>query len=278
MKVFDYRERDPLPLESLFPTDILDDPWIVYHGTSGALEAEIDTNGIRAAKSIVGADVIRCVVDVFNRLRWYGAHGGGYPALSGYSTFDVDQGRPAFLAMSALRAMTYADVDHAGGEAARAMHHALDDLEVLLAAHGSQSREPDEEWPELSEETRRVVLETVLKLKELRESIRLVREAHTHGVVYAVRLKPRDLVRVTYHMKMGLMFHGAIGPDRRVAKALLPPRFEQRPGGDPQRSRFFMQPVLLRYIEAVAKIRSSQPEIPEEALAAAVEAAVRRAV
>lgn len=277
MTVTDLRNAGPIDPGALFPRGILDDPWIVYHGTSGALEADIDANGIRPAQSVVSADVIRRVVGVFKRLRWDGMHGGGYPALSGYSTFDVDHGRPVFLAESALRAATYADLDYAGGEAVRALRHAFDDLETLLSVRRSASHESEEEWPEVSEETRRLVLETILDLRELRESIRSTREAHKHGVVYAVRLEPRDLVRVTHDKKAGLMFHGEIAPDRRVAKALLPPRFEQRPGGDAQRSRFFMQPVLMRYIEAVAQIRSSRPEIPEEVLAAAVEAAVRNA-
>lgn len=277
MKVFDYRDRDPLPLEALFPTDILDDPWMVYHGTSGALEAEIDTRGIRAARSIVDSNAIERIVGVFERLDWGGTHGGGYPVLAGFSTFDVSQRRPVFLGESALRVTTFAAADFAGGEVVRAVHHALEDLEIL--ASGAWP----EDWPSvdrpkgMATENLQLVRDTLDKLVELRGAIQRIRAAHTHGVVYAVRLRVGDIPRLKYNNAMGLMYRGEIPADRLVAKTLVPATVRGRMDQDEQRLRFAVSGPIRRLVGIAEELRSKMPGLPEDVLAAALEAAVRKA-
>ncbi len=272
MKVFDYRERDPLPLKSMFPTDILDEPWIVYHGTSGALAAEIDTNGIRAARSIVDSNAIERIVGVFERLDWGGTHGGGYPVLAAFSTFDVSQGRPVFLGESALRVTTFAAADFAGGEVARAVHHALADLRRVVDGDWPANVRPEDRPAAITPEAIHGVARTLEELGNLRQAIAEIRAGHTHGVVYAVRLQPGDLVRAKHHKQMGLMIDGGVPAERLVAKALLPASFERSIGLNDRRAQFINESPILSVIRLVEELKKSLPGVPEEALAAALKA------
>jgi len=274
MEVFDYRDSVPLDYQVLFPAEILDDPWIVYHGTSAAREADIDAHGIRAAHSIADAATIERVVRLFEALDWGGVQTGGYPVLAGFSSYDVSQGRPIYLAESAARATTFAAADFAGGEAARAMHYALEDLTVFLSGECPADLPATWQTPERTATRLDLVKSTLEGLADLRTAIRGIREAHTHGVVYAVELVPADLLELRHSTSMGLMINQAIPVERLVAKATLPADVQDHRGQDNQRFRFVTEGALLAYLELADVLRAVMPESSRTELAGALTAAV----
>lgn len=121
--------------KELFPDVISKDDWIVYHGTSSLYEFEIDSSGFRPSSHIAGKEEVQAVVSVYERMNWAGAHGGGFPVLKAFSLeHDLadPRGKHVYFAESSCRASLYAMRDFAGGECARALRHALRDLQEYL--------------------------------------------------------------------------------------------------------------------------------------------------
>ena len=69
----------------------------------------------------------------------------------------------------------------------------------------------------------------VPELQRIHRQIAEARARHTHGIIYAIELKPRDALRVNIHSSMGIIYPDGLGPDRLFAKVIVPPTTEWLP-------------------------------------------------
>jgi hypothetical protein len=238
----------------IFPREITDDTSILYHGTSGENADSIERDGLEWRGGVYEYEDIVRVVAVYHALGWFGISGDGLPTLTSFTRNDFAGGasKPIYLAETAWRASRYARRDVAGGETARALRCAFDDLLLYVAdrairdAHASEA--PADvfpgapSWPEvesvavnaekhgLSDDDRRLWVEEQLRrLVGLHDRCRVPLLRYTHGVVYAIRIthEDRGILR-SRGGTGGVEWPGRIPPERLVGKAALPMNYEHR--------------------------------------------------
>jgi hypothetical protein len=199
----------------LFGDQIDFDPWVAFHGTSSAFEAQIDSVGLNSNRALFSKDEIAAVVSVFDRVQWAGEHLGGLVVLKPWSLgFDRAPGeRPRlYLAESSHRASLYATRDFCGGEAARALRYAFQDLRRYADGSAGDGTALDREW----------VASQIERLGSTEKAAFGPLENHLHGVVYAIRLTPVDVPYLEYNSSMGIIAASVIPPEKLFAKAVVP--------------------------------------------------------
>jgi hypothetical protein len=228
-----------------FPDEITLDPWVLYHGTSGLSESQIDSKGLSCNTPTFEKREIEAVDAIFETLQWNGRTGASRAVLQPFSIvhdFGDSSLKPLCFAESAYRAMTYATRDFAGGEAARAIRYSFDELwefvtdeevrELHLqrlfraaedAKHFSVAL-PSPEIPDLV--TIRGKLES---LASLRARAQYFSKNHRYGVVCAVRFEPSDLDAMSYHGAMGIKCFDVVSPDRIIGKTHVPVDYDNPP-------------------------------------------------
>lgn len=128
MELTEFSLAQNATIESLFPQAITSDSWILYHATSSIAEERIDTEGL-----IPSADhdaMLIKLIKVFRAMNWAGENGAGYPVLKGFLLQRASLPN-LYFRESSTRSLLYAKRDFAGGETARAMYHALEELKVV---------------------------------------------------------------------------------------------------------------------------------------------------
>jgi hypothetical protein len=216
----------------LFPEEIFADPWIAFHGTSGARANAIESNGLRWPAELISKKDVEFVVEIFRAIDWAGLSKGGLPVLEPFSLnhdFRGNESKPTYLAEYSVRAMTYASHDFAGGETCRALRYAFNDLQSYLDSVEVRRAHATGQGRRMSTSSRGS--ETVdmvwlrQKLSECAKSRRICESAfakHTFGVVYAVQFDPIDLTQLGIRKSMGIEFRGVIAPCKLVAKVSIP--------------------------------------------------------
>lgn len=236
MQYFDfvapYAEEPNLP----FPEDIANCPSVLYHGTSGAAAARIESIGLQPDQTF-SLEEIASVVAVFEMLRWDGT--GASCALSdlrAYGTRDRLPGglRPVFLATSSARATRYAKEDRAGGEMAQHIRVAFSDLSRYLhdpsvrhARDQASPRVDSEASPQsvgLGDRLHRLE-DALVHLDHLRVRAEGAQQRHGYGIVYAVRFGGRDR-RFLYRNGTDVCCRCPIPADRIVGATRVPHEFE----------------------------------------------------
>lgn len=148
MRVIDLRDSfSDLLLDKQLPKDIANNPWIAYHGTSSTVESIIDQSGLAWQPNTYTREDVDHIVAIYDELDWLGLDGAGYQVLMPFSQghdFDGRDKKAIYLANSAERALLFASQDFAGGETARAIRHALDDLSQYL--HNPELRKIHREY------------------------------------------------------------------------------------------------------------------------------------
>jgi len=126
----------------LFCSDIEDDPWIAFHGTTSSFERAIDSQGLVPQAALISKSEIKRVVKVFDAIHWAGRSTAGLAVLKPFSLqHDLAESelKPISFGEISYRASLFATRDFAGGESARALRYSLRDLEAFLS--DSQLRE-----------------------------------------------------------------------------------------------------------------------------------------
>jgi len=221
-----------------FPDEIALDPWVLYHGTSGQFEAQIESQGLRCSDPAFTKAELEAVDAIFEALQWNGRTGASRAVLKPFSLghdFGESSSKPTYFAECAYRAMTFATRDFAGGEAARALRHSFDELWEFINDDGirephllrirgeAEQRQhfgnclPGPANPNLSS-----IKLTLESLTPVRQHARHYWENHPHGVVYAVRFRPSDLEAMKYHSSMGVKCFADILPERLIGKTRIP--------------------------------------------------------
>lgn len=252
----------------LFPREIDEDPWVLYHGTSSLYEAQIDARGLTSASALFTKADVEKVLDVFRRLRWSGSSGRSRAVLEPYSAnYDLSQarGRPIYLTEDAARAVRYATKQLAGGEIASTIRCCFAELGEYLADPEVRKEHlayQELDWNDAISTGRALphpptecdlggLAADLESLGELRErAARLFRE-HEYGLVYAVRIMDAQVPDLGGRLGMGIMAFKPLGPDGLVAKARVPPSHEWEPAAaNPERMQSRLESGVLAAILA----------------------------
>ena len=222
--------------DTLFESDIDQDPWVQYHATSSLYEDRIDAEGLQWTSNVFSAADILDVIRVFRSMNWCGVHTGGYAVLGSFSLADF-QGKdfkPIYFREYSVRSLPYAERDFAGGETSRALRYAIRDLERYLTEESvrdqhlhkqrrnaislaSQGAIPgrvvrvDLDWLE----------EKIKRLRPLRERCDALKENYEYGVVYAVRFTRKDIPVLSFSSFMGLRCDAPIPREKIVGKVRI---------------------------------------------------------
>lgn len=137
MKIRTYYYKNTETFECPFGKKYFYDYMVAYHGTSNIAENDIDKHGFIWSDSLFTRDEVNAVLDVFKQLLWCGQSLGGLFVLSQYAKRDFERNplnktKPIFFASSSHSALLYSSIDFAGGETARALRHAFEDLRRFL--------------------------------------------------------------------------------------------------------------------------------------------------
>ncbi len=226
-----------------FPDEIASNPWVLYHGTSGEAESQIDTHGFcRSGSPFKKAD-LQAVVDIFDELGWAGCSGSSLAVLRPFSLehdFGDSAQKPIFFAECAYRAITFASLDFSGGETARSLRYCFAELwkylqdESIQEAHlakirrevmcGQRNGRLSRKLPCADLEEIRSRVEALAPLRKLADGFK---DRHEYGVVYAVRFSREDLKFLKYHNSMGMKCFSDIPPKKIVGKTRILKGYEQ---------------------------------------------------
>ena len=259
MQIFPFDRALVKECVQLFPDELCLDRFVVYHGTSGINEHQIDRQGLRWTPGVVTVEQVLRITRIFEQMGWHGGDSGaGYPVLKGFSTHDCrGSTKPIFLAQSSYRAMLYACAEFAGGETARAMRAAIADLrlyrdspdcreqhrEYRLAGEREQrhlrdgrlpAEPPDVDLSWLDEQ-----LATLAGVDAMLEDLRI---GHRHGVVYAIRFGAGQTFLAASSAKGLEIDH--VPPERIVGKVRVPADCHWDAREDPHRIRALFTGVL----------------------------------
>lgn len=141
MNIITYQYKASQAFECPFNKRYFDDYWIAYHGTSNIVEKDIDKIGLLSVKPGFSQEDVKELLDIFKKLLWFGRQLGGFFVLSQYAAKDFNrpalkQEKPVFLAESSFSGLLYSSPDFAGGETARAIRYAFEDLNRFLEDDG----------------------------------------------------------------------------------------------------------------------------------------------
>lgn len=133
MKTIDYVLTDTEEFRCPFEKQYFSDPWAAYHGTSSINEHSIEEQGLQWSNLKYSRSDIALVTSLFEKLCWFGAKSDGLTVLLTYTQYDFDYSeskntKPVYFAESSMRALRYAQHSWAGGETARALRIAFEEL------------------------------------------------------------------------------------------------------------------------------------------------------
>jgi len=154
VKIFNYDRKQVDGRACPFQSTFINDGSIAYHGTSSAAEIAIEKSGFQWNDTVYSRSDIEAVANVFRQLGWAGWSRGGFPVLGSFSTGDFrhlgdsDQ-KPIFFSAASKRALLYASRDWAGGETARALRIAFEDLDAFLNSQDFRRKVLWHEWQRL---------------------------------------------------------------------------------------------------------------------------------
>lgn len=238
----------------LFPEEIEDDGWVLFHGTSSVYEERIDSEGLRPGQGAVTRAHLERLGSIYEGLGWCGWDSGGYAVLRGFSmSFDeaVVGGR-LFLAESSKRAALYASSDFRGGEKVRAVRKSLSELDSILNDRERQAQFVAEHERRIASGAPPWPMPPVLKpistyevlpwlrarveaLKDAREVVGAVGH-HDYGIVYAVRVPDGGpLHGLHYNPSMGIVAERDLPAAWLLGKVRLPDHFQVDPGEEDHR-------------------------------------------
>jgi hypothetical protein len=227
----------------LFPDEIDEDEWVIFHGTSGFNSEPIERDGFDSAHGPISSEHIKRVTTVFEQMKWCGSDMGGYAILKpwsdGYDFQNSNRSR-LFFAETSVRALLYATRDFAGGEKLRALRHAFSDLDSFLndpSISEQHCRSMKVRFDRLSgadflpssyiEAARPVDIDLDWlrqKLADLFDVRRIADDAlkrHEHGAVYALRMTEDDVRSLHYNNVMGVESRTRISPAKILGKVIV---------------------------------------------------------
>lgn len=234
----------------LFPDEIEQDPWIMYHGTSGFNAESIESEGFVWKKRNGLREDIERLVNVFEKMNWYGLDGSSLAVLKPLSLihdFGGTNVSPIYFAEASNSALLFASKDFAGGEKYRSIRRSLDHLTQYLNSaeiqneHYIQMQYEYEQAIELGAlldglEPFRVDLDwlrnQIASFSDLMDHANQLFERHEYGIVYAVKMNEKDLSNLELHNSMGIKCWAQIPADKITYKMIVPGNYKHMSDGD----------------------------------------------
>lgn len=153
MKLYTYSAEQSKAAACPFCDEYTQDSSVYYHGTSSHAEKEIEKEGLIWKRNTYTLEEINSVTQVFEELYWAGSHTGGFAVLASFTQSDFDLGngnsKGISFARGSGRAMLYASKEWSGGETARALRYAFEDLERYLEDAEFRHNQMLHSWEEL---------------------------------------------------------------------------------------------------------------------------------
>ena len=247
-------------MSMLFPDEIEQDPWIMYHGTSGFNAGSIEREGFVWKNGNGSSEEIERLVNVFEEMKWGGLDGSSLAVLKPYSSthgFEGTNASPVYFTETSKRALLFASRDHAGGEKYKAVRRSLDYLTQYLNSAEIQG----EHYIQMKYEHEQAIGSGVLRdglepfrvdldwlrnqiasFSELKDHADQLFERHEYGIVYAIKMNEKDLSNLELHDPMGIKCRVQVPPENIVCKMVIPGNYEHTEVG--------------RYYEEIRKLRS----------------------
>jgi hypothetical protein len=219
----------------LFPPSITNDPWVLYHATSSLVEGEVEAFGLVGKPSVVSGEHVLQLVTLYRRINWAGIHSDGYAALASFALGRNRYPWPhTWFRETSMHSLVYAQRSWAGGEWVMSFRQAFEDIqqfvlsEKIRATHLKQQIQTCKDLVARDGAPSRVIevnIEAVAAALELlrpafRACFQCVSE-YKYGVVYAVRFSEEDVANLSDEGGAGILYLGAVPPDRLLAKARL---------------------------------------------------------
>jgi hypothetical protein len=237
MKVFDFTAEQLEKCRTLFPSNIDQDPWVFYHATSSVAEAAIESEGLVWRPGVYSKSDLQTVARIYKGMDWCGENTDGYAVLAGFSLsvdFDKNMTKPVYLSEYSTRPLEYASRSFAGGETARAVRIALEDLYSYLGSTELRREHYERQRRRCIRLVRRGDLPCrVIKvniewlgsrlqdLKTLEEACEQLLRRYEYGLVYAVKFNQSDLSSLEFSKIWGLRCFAHLPLERLLAKARL---------------------------------------------------------
>lgn len=233
----------------LFPDEIEENPWVMYHGTSGFNVSSIERDGFNTQSSAISRESIQRVADIFLQMKWFGTTTGGFGTLKAFSLgHDLAQSEkgPTFFAEASLRALLFATREFAGGEKMYALRQAFYDLKAYLNDPALRT----EHWEKMcrtyeglrignahpSELSKAAPVNVDLdwlerQLIDNQHAFKLAEDAferHECGVVFALKMEPEDVESLTWHQPMGIKAERSVKSCRVIGRVDVPANLDAR--------------------------------------------------
>jgi hypothetical protein len=233
--------------DRLFSCSIDSDPWVIFHGTSGFNAKTIEREGFSYQAGGISSGQIKRVTCIFEKIKWFGASGGGFPVLKPFSLdYDLKDSSKGiiFFAETSRRALLYATRDFAGGEKLRALRIALRDLDLYLTNAEVRERHQNHmkaqfktlthlnAHPSMLEATRPMEVdldwlgEQITNCADVRCLAEKTFQLHDHGVIYALKMTTDDVERLRWHESMGVEATSLVPSSKILAKIVVPSDYE----------------------------------------------------
>lgn len=225
----------------VFPDNIDDDVWTVFHGTSGFYGESIERQGFGATPPVSFAQ-LQQVAAVFDKMRWEG--GSAYACLSSYSIkHDHDSGElpsgRCFFDPASHKAMRFSLKNYAGGEKLMLLRACFEKLDSYLGDPKVREQHvvnwKDNPYFAASDGSKRIpqlceqpnvdlgwLAGELAKLAPIREKAFRPLIQYDHGIVYAVRMTPEDVPTLRSCNSAGIDSTKPIPPSKIIAKAIVP--------------------------------------------------------
>lgn len=226
-----------------FPSEIADDPMILYHGTSSCFEKEIESEGLSISKVHFQLDELLSIAELFEKLGWMGKK-GSMTTLKPFSISHDNQRhniKPIYLGRSSNLVVNYAKHQDAGGEIAKTVRYCFEDLneflnnEEIRKEHENKMKKQTEQaynegWVfEAPKQT--ISLEELAKslnaLDHINQRALSLIENTEYGIVYAIRFNEENAKHLLNHNWMGIKYFKDILPDQIVGKAIVPKEYRK---------------------------------------------------
>ena len=229
---------------TVFPDEIENDPWVMYHGTTSCNSTSIEQNGFIWGDGTVSKSEIQKIVGVYTRMNWCGTDTSSLNVLVNFSLgqdFGENDSSVIYFAETSKRALLYANRLFAGGEKLYGVRNSIGQLQRYL----NDPKVRQAHWKYMKSEYDSLVFNNAMSpeasrpvevdLTWLSSQLSLMSETHSvaenayqqheHGIIYAVKVDERDLETLELHRTMGIKSKDLISPSKIIGKAIIPAEY-----------------------------------------------------
>jgi hypothetical protein len=135
MEILDCRDMQVSNVDQIFPVDVLESPWVLFHGTTNVSATHIELAGFKWDDALYDKNDVNEVVSIFQKMDWAGLRGDSYAALSAYTLgkdFSDGDTKPIFFSDFPERTINFTKQDRVGGETAQCLLNAISDLKSFF--------------------------------------------------------------------------------------------------------------------------------------------------